>query len=208
MKRETQIFILEMLVKQRNWLLFFLSISLIVNFILIIFAFKQKRTTVIVPADFSRPFEISNKGVSREYLEMISFNLLQSLNLTPESADAMKKRFLNRVHPSVYGEVKKQLDQLAEEVKTRQIGTVFTLSELITSSLNSLTVEASGYFSTYLGTKQIHQELRRYRLRFLYRGGILSLVEFLEIEEAGKAKEMEETKGIAEKTERARDSYE
>ena len=186
MNIETQGIILEMLSRQRNWLLFFLSFSFVLNFSLMIFVFKQKKTVVIVPTEISQSFEVSNKGVSKECLELISCNLLQSLNLTPESSEAMKERFLNRVHPSVYGEVKKQLDVLVEDVKKRQISTVFTPRELTVSTINPLTIEAIGYFSTYLGEKRTHQEIRRYRLRFLYKSGILSLIEFSEIDFSGR----------------------
>ena len=146
----------------------------------------KNRAIVIVPAHIDKEFEISAKGISQEYLELMARDFIQSvLNITPESREYVERYILRLASPKYHGELKQQLGELLEEIRDRQISLHFALSELEVNQ-RLLAVEASGYLSKYMGTQAIEKKSRKYRLVFSNNGTRLWLEEFYEVESDAK----------------------
>ena len=167
--------------KQRNILLV-ANITLILSIVLLsITLLRQEKTTVVVPGYTGNQFSVSTKGVSREYLELVSKDIIFTmLNITPYNHEYIRERMLTLVAPEEYGKVKYELEQMIDDLKLRQISLRFvpTILEL---DEKLLTTEISGYLTSYVGIKQTEHRLVKYKLGFAYRGGRLMLIEFREL---------------------------
>lgn len=187
MEAASQIKMLSQLKQQRKVLAIIAVVSGLCTLLLTVNTLLEKRTVVVIPAHVAKEFEISNKGVSEEYLELMSRDFIQSfLNITPESREYINGYLLRMAHPDYHGELKQQLAELFEEIVTKQITLHFNLSEMAIDR-ERLTAQANGYLVKHMGERKIESKLRQYHIAFANNGTRLLLKEFYEVEDEKKA---------------------
>lgn len=181
MEQVTQTGILIRVTKQRNFLLYATTALLLSIIIMATTLLRQERVTVVVPGYTGGEFTISSKGVSREYLELVSRDVISTiLNITPYNYDFCREKILKMTTPESYGKVKYDIEQMVSYLKTRQISLRYTPISMELDE-KKLEVDIGGYLTTYVGVKQTENIFGKYRIGFEYRGGILMLAEFREI---------------------------
>ena len=181
MEHITQTGILIRVTKQRNFLLYATTALLLSIVIMAITLLRQERMTVVVPGYTGSEFTISNKSISKEYLELVARDFIATiLNITPYNYDFCREKILKMTAPESYGKIKYDIEQMINDLKTRQISLRYTP---ISMELNEkkLEVDIGGYLTTYVGVKQTENIFSKYRIGFEYRGGGLMLTEFREI---------------------------
>ena len=186
MYKTTQAELLIKVTKQRNLLLYASATSLFVIVILTLTLFRQDRVTVIVPGYTGNQFSVSTRGVSREYLELVSKDIISTLlNITPYNYEYVREKVLKITSPEKYGKVKQEIEQMIDDLNTRQISLRFTPTKLELNE-ESLTSDISGYLTSYVGIKQTENLFSKYRLGFEYEGGALMLIEFQDLTKKAK----------------------
>lgn len=181
MEQVTQTGILIRVTKQRNFLLYATTALLLSIVIMAITLLRQERITVVVPGYTGSEFTISNKNISKEYLELVARDFIGTiLNLTPYNYDFCREKILKMTAPESYGKVKYDIEQMITALKTRQISLRYTPISMELDE-KKLTVDVGGYLTTYVGVKQTENMFSKYRVGFEYRGGALMVVEFTEI---------------------------
>lgn len=181
MQKKTQTELLIKITKQRNLLLIGIGVTMFVIVVLSITLLRQERVTVVVPGYTGVEFSVSTKGVSREYLELVSKDVIHTLlNITPYNYEYVREKILKITTPEKYGKVKYEIEKMIEDLNTRQFSLRFTINKLEVNE-KSLEVVVSGYLTSYVGIKQTGSHFTKYKLGFEYRGGILMLNEFGEI---------------------------
>lgn len=169
------------LTKHRNMLLVGTVILIASNLALAISVLSNNTKTILIPMSVNKPFSISSRDVSEEYIELIARDLSQSiLNITPDNYVYTKESVLKFAHPSFYGALQQQLDELVEDVKVRQIGIHFHPVEM-TVNKDDITAEITGYLETRIGLKQTNKEIKKYHLAFDYTGSQFTLKDFYEV---------------------------
>lgn len=187
MNVEMQIKLTSQLKKHRVILLGLVGIFAVGNLLLSVKLLAADKTILIMPTHISQEFEVSNKRVSPEYLELMGRDFVQSfLNMTPETQEYLNSYVLRLAHPSYYGELKQQLSELFEEIKSKQMTLHFTLSEMETDQ-NQLAVKASGYLVKHMGSREVEKKFRKYHIAFMNNGTRLMLKEFYEVSDDKEA---------------------
>lgn len=159
------------------------GILVISNFLLAISLYKQDSRTILIPTHISKNFMVTDEKVSEEYLELISRDIAhQMLNLTPENYNYVEASILKMAHPSSYGTIKQELNELAHDIKSRDVSTNFSLSEININKQN-FKVSIQGYLETKIGLRSISRELKKYHIIYDYSGGTLTLKEFYEVKD-------------------------
>lgn len=168
---------------QRNILLATTGLLLISNIVLGTYINFQDSKIVVIPSQVTKAFEVSTKGVSTEYIELMARDVVQSLlTLTADNIDYFGEVLLKIAHPKFHGELKQQMSELEEDVKKREVRIHFSISEIETDKTNLL-AEVNGYLDTYVGLRKTSTELKKYIVGFDYTGGRLMLTKFYEVEE-------------------------
>ena len=174
---------------QRNLLLVVTGMLLASNIALSTYINFQDTRIVIVPAQVSKSFEISNKWVSSEYLELMSRDVVHSLlNLTTDNVGYFEEALLKIAHPKFHGELKQQLSELTQDVRKRGVRIHFSISEIETDKTN-LVAEVTGYLDTYVGLRKTSMEIKKFIVGFDYTGARLMLTKFYEVEEEKNEKQ-------------------
>jgi type IV conjugative transfer system protein TraE len=169
--------------RHRRWLALALASSMLVNLILAVSVLVSDNKIIIVPSHIDREFTISHSYVSEEYLELLARDFTQTfLNLTPHNEAYVGEYLLSLTHPKYYGSLKLQLNELFDEIKSKQITMQFTLQDMEVDNRN-LTVMISGYLTKRVGSKEVERKLRKYRIHFIKEKTKLSLYEFYEVED-------------------------
>ena len=180
MQRITQTEILIKVTKQRNLLFYANVVTMFSIVILSCTLLRQDRVTVIVPGYTGNQFSVSTRGVSREYLELVSKDTIFTLlNITPYN-DYAREKILKITSPEKYGKVKQEIEGMIEDLITRQISLRFVPVKLELNE-EKLTADISGYLASYVGVKQTENAFVKYRLGFEYQGGVLTLIEYKEL---------------------------
>ena len=181
MERKTQSELFIKVTKQRNGIFILLAISIFVIVLQAISLVRQEKTTVIVPNYNGEEFWVSNKRVSREYIELISKEIINSiLNITPQNEKYVKQNILKRASPSEYGRMKYEIEKVQEDLKVRQISMRYAITHINVSEAK-LEAEISGYLTSYVGLKETGKNFTKYKIGYEYAGGMLMINEFREI---------------------------
>jgi conjugal transfer pilus assembly protein TraE len=172
------------LLKHRKLLAMHGVLLMVVNLLLATSIYFNNTKTILVPLSLNKQVSVGIKDVSNEYIELIARDLTQSiLNITPDNYLYIKESVLKLAHPRFYGELQQQLDDLVQDVKTRQIGIHFSPIEMNINK-DELTAQVNGYLETKIGLKQISKEIKKYHLAFDYTGSQFTLKEFYEVLDA------------------------
>jgi type IV conjugative transfer system protein TraE len=113
--------------RHRKILACFLGGSIAINLILATSLLVQDSKVIIVPSYIDRELSISKSSISDGYLELMARDFTQTfLNITPHNEGYVREYLLSLAHPSYYGALKLQLNELFEEIKSKQISMQFT----------------------------------------------------------------------------------
>lgn len=169
------------LIMWRNVLMAGVFLSFLVNLGLILLLITKDHEVYVVPLDLSgREYQISEGKVNAAYLEDMAMNMIYGLlNVTPESANAVKEGILKHTHPEFYGEFNRYFVEWADLIYTRRLATAF-YPQKIRGDAERLTVLVSGILKSYVGAKQVNQEEVAYKMTFDYTGLRLLLTRFEE----------------------------
>lgn len=170
---------LSQVMKQRNRLLIGLVVATMVIVIQAMVLLLKDTIVVVTPSVISQEYSISDRHVSRHYLEDMSRDVITTLlNLTPKNVGYMTDTVLKMVHPSAYGKVKKELLAMQEDVVVRKVSTVFYP---ISMHVEELTVTIEGDFYTFIGSQLANQQRRTFAITYDYTGAKLTIGGFREI---------------------------
>lgn len=126
---------------------------LFVSILLIVVTFFQMffQSTHLLPNGEGKPYSISRTTASKEYLADLTYDWMGWWgNITPDNIGYVDERLLKMVDSNGYGEVKAQLNETKQRVKTHQISTVWQPREMEVDT-KQYKVIATGSMRTYLG---------------------------------------------------------
>jgi conjugal transfer pilus assembly protein TraE len=168
-------------IKQRNIACAgLLAASLVIIMLSIAVLFKS-RIVVVTPSVIAKQYEISSTKVSKSYLEDMTRDIITTmLNLTPKNVAYSSDAILQMVHPSAYGEVKKELFEIQKDVIDRKVSTVFYPLEISVSE-DKLMTQVTGDFSTFVGNSLTSTKRKTFQIAFNYTGAKLTIGGFSEI---------------------------
>lgn len=121
---------------------------------------------------------ISSKGVSRDYLEMVTRDTaLLALNRSPESLPYWMKSLLEIADPQSRGALKVSLLKIYQEQAGSQISQFFT-PDWMEVHPDSLVSEIGGTVHTMAANKEVSVQHRTFRFAWSYNGISLKLRSF------------------------------
>lgn len=163
--------------KQRNGLALSCIALLVVAAMLMIAASTRTREVILTPVNRS-PLEISNSGVSAEYLEFITRDVaLMTLNRSPENLNYWMESILEIASPRTHGELRRDLMAILDEQRGSSVSQYFTIQSIHVDP-DSLTSEVVGTLNTIVGSERIGSHHRRFRFTWEYEGLTLRLLGF------------------------------
>ena len=165
---------------QRNILLGGFVVMVASNALLSIRLNKQVSQTILVPTLCTR-LEVSANKISEEYLRLRAGEVVTLLfSLNTENSQAIQQLLLKQVDNPAKGEFKKQLLELAADIKERGYYYHFTELQGYTINASQLSVKVKGYLETYFNDKKISRSYKEYEVVFVNNGGVVLLRSFKE----------------------------
>lgn len=173
------------ILRQRN-ILAATSVALGGLALVMVFISMSRDREIILQPVLSSPVTVSSAGVSREYLEMITRDVVVlTLDRSPQNLDYWMNAVLDITAPRVHGKIKADLLKIVEEQRGSSIAQFFTIQsmKLDPADLHS---EVSGDLTTIVGSKVVSRQPRTFRYDWEYSGLSLKLIGFgvVEKEEA------------------------
>lgn len=163
-------------------LLALLIVSMLINLILAVFAYRSSshQRVVVVPPSVHKTFWVEEQRVSAEYLEQMGYFLMQlTLNVTPQSVDHQSKVLLQYAAPAAYGELQATLLSAAGRLKRDGAATVFSARDL-TVDERTLRVGIRGQLTTFISDRRVSEVPKGYAVEFQYSAGRIFLKAFRE----------------------------
>lgn len=163
--------------KQRN-LLFAATAALgALSLFLLLFTVSRDREVVLQPV-LQSPLTISSAGVSRDYLEMITRDVVVlTLDRSPQNLEYWMNSVLAITSPRNQGRLKGELLKIVEEQRGSSIAQFFTIQSMKIDTRN-LTSNVTGELHTIVGSKVVSRQLRTFRYHWEYSGLSLKLIGF------------------------------
>jgi conjugal transfer pilus assembly protein TraE len=165
------------ILRQRN-LLVVVAVALAgLAALLLMFGISRDREIVLQPV-LRSPLTVSSAGVSREYLEMITRDVVVlTLDRSPQNLEYWMNSVLAITSPRKQGKIKADLLKIIDEQRGTSIAQFFTIQSMEIDTRN-LRSEVTGTLHTIVGEKVISKEQRRFRYDWEYEGLSLRLVGF------------------------------
>lgn len=124
------------------------------------------RTSVIVPPEVRRPYEIGSDYANKDYLfDMAGYVLSTAFTVTPENVDYNEDVILRMTEPEGYPELKRELDTAALRIKQDRITTIW-VPQTEQIDVPSLTVQVNGLQKAYIADKLTSQIQKSYVVQF------------------------------------------
>ena len=165
------------LLKQRNLLLLAASALAVLAAILLLIGFSRDREVVLQPV-LRSPLTISSAGVSREYLELITRDVVVlTLDRSPSNLEYWMESVLAIASPRSHGKLKTELLKILDEQRGSSIAQFFTIQKMELDPRN-LRSRVTGERHTIVGDKVISKERRTFQYDWEYSGVSLRLVGF------------------------------
>ncbi len=140
-----------------------------------------QQRTILVPPEIHKTFWVEASHVSGEYLEEMSYFLMQLiLNVTPLSVESQSKLLLRYASAEAYGPLSTLMANSARRLKRDGASTLFNLRALDLNEKN-LSVQVEGQLTTFISERRVAQTTKRYALEFEYSGGRIFLKTFKDI---------------------------
>ena len=138
MENNNAIKLAELLKKQRNIFVISSVILLVINMLLAILLFAKDQKIILLPSLVSREYTLTKSSISNTYLEDIALDVAHLLlTVTPNTAHASYSKFLKNVYPSNYGDIRKTLTDMKNNLQKKNISSAFFVEE-IASTKNSV----------------------------------------------------------------------
>lgn len=174
-------FELSRVIKQRNIAIVSGAFAISIIFVQALVMLYKDTIVVVTPSVISKEYTITDRAVSKNYLEDMSRDVITTLfNLTPKNVSYMTETVLQMVHPSSYGKVKKELAAIQEDVIVRKVSTVFYPVSMLVDDEN-LIVHVEGDFFTFIGSSMTNQKRRTFEIKYNYTGAKLTIGGFSEV---------------------------
>ena len=163
--------------------LLLISISLLISNIflawLVGWSFSHQKR-VIVPAEFKKPFVISDSTVDASYLrQMALFFVAERLNVTPSNINQNHNLILQYTDSKFYQKFLSILNNEKKAVIKQNISSIFYPKEVIPNA-KGLTVLIKGTLAHWVGSTSIGPVKKSYTVKFSYKSGDLKIVSFFE----------------------------
>ncbi|GAY24773.1 MULTISPECIES: type IV conjugative transfer system protein TraE [Sphingobium] len=170
------------ILRQRN--LLFAAVAALGAFSLLLLTMTLFRGREIVLQPVLRsPLTISSSGVSRDYLEMITRDVVVlTLDRNPQNLEYWMESVLAIASPRAQGKLKADLMRIVEEQRGSSISQFFTIQSM-TIDTKALSSEVTGELHTIVGSKVVSKQLRTFRYRWEYAGLTLRLIGFGMVED-------------------------
>lgn len=160
--------------KQRNALA--IAAMVLTGLVVVLFMVGATRDREVVLQPVLRsPLTISSKGVSADYLEMITRDTaLMTLNRSPENLEYWMNSVLEIATPASHGALKRDLLKIVEEQRGSSVSQFFTIEGMKVDP-EQLTSEVNGILHTVVGSKEVTAEPKQFRFYWTYEGLSLRL---------------------------------
>jgi len=136
--------------------------------------------TVITPPDIKQGFWVTNKSVSREYLEEMAYWYAGlALNITPAGISYQNEQFLKYAAPSEFGRLKQEMTSRSEFLKKNQTSSQFAVDH-ITVDEKRMRVALAGKLFTWVAEKRAGMRDSTFMIGFKYINGKLYISDFRE----------------------------
>lgn len=169
------------ILRQRNLLaatsIGFAGLALVMTFITL----SRDREIILQPV-LRSAVSVSSAGVSREYLEMITRDVvILTLDRSPQNLDYWLNAVLDITAPRVHGKIKADLLKIVDEQRGSSIAQFFTIQSMKLDPAG-LRSEVSGDLTTIVGSKVVSRQPRTFRYDWEYSGLSLKLIGFGAVE--------------------------
>ncbi len=175
MRKEAHRLNIQHLSFQRNAFLaisFFLTIC--VMMLTVMLSMKEEKI-VIIPHSLSEKAWVKGSKVSESFLKQQALVVsMLFLSKTPSSALEQAKSLLDITSPSLYGDLKRKLNDEIHLLRDQGASYVFVPSNLSVNE-SSMYVDVLGERSTYISGKLINTKKEKYRYQFSFNGEKLLL---------------------------------
>lgn len=166
---------------ERNLILGLVTVTLATNTLLAFRLYNKEQTVILVPT-IDRQLKVGSNFVSKDYLKLRAEQIIYLLfSMKNENLEQVTHELLKQVDNSSHKEFKEQLEKLGEDIKARSYYYSFTDIQGWEVNETNITVEVNGYLETYLGGRQIDRQLKKYKLTFYNRSGLVNLNTFEEV---------------------------
>ncbi len=144
------------------------------------FSLSGDARTVITPPNIKQGFWVTNKSVSREYLEEMAYWYAGlALNITPAGISYQNELFLKYAAPSEYGRLQQEMTSRSEFLKKNQTSSQFAV-ENITVDEKRMRVALAGKLYTWVAEKRAGMRDTTFMIGFQYINGKLYISNFRE----------------------------
>ena len=170
---------------KRNLILALIAAILISNILLTIRLYNDQQVIILVPT-IDRELKVGSNFVSKDYLKLRAEQIIYLLfSMKSENLDQARNELLKQVDNGNHIEFKNQLEKLGEDIKARGYYYHFTdIKEWQVDEIG-LIVNVSGYLETYLSGRQVDRQLKKYKLTFCKKAGLVKLYAFEELKIEG-----------------------
>ncbi|KFG90809.1 TraE family protein [Sphingobium herbicidovorans NBRC 16415] len=165
------------ILRQRN-ILAATSVALAGLALVMVFISMSRDREIVLQPVLRSPVTVSSAGVSRDYLEMITRDVvILTLDRSPQNLDYWMNAVLDITAPRVHGKIKADLLKIVDEQRGSSIAQFFTIQsmKLDPAGLHS---EVSGDLTTIVGSKVVSKQPRTFRYDWEYSGLSLKLIGF------------------------------
>ena len=170
------------IVRQRNFFVVMTCLLVISNFLISVFVITNNATTILVPG-INNEMSISNRSISKSYLEEVSLMFLDMLlDLSKEDIETKRDLVLKYTKDSYLKDMQRYYQKVSKNYLEYHLSTYFVPKSLDLDTKN-LVVIAKGIVTSRYGNNGVNHAKASYRLKFEYVGHYLRLKEFVKIED-------------------------
>ncbi len=152
----------------RNLLGKILAGSFLLNVMQMVHLMSRDDKVILVPPTLSQDVWVMGGSSSKSYIEEWALYLSSELlNMTPETSTFHHSLVLRYVHPKTSAIVKKQFEADLKHIKDNTISTLFKPKKVDVLQQGAKgTAFVSGTLSTFVGSKLIESDDKKYKLDF------------------------------------------
>lgn len=151
-----------------------LTVMVVVLGVVNIYVSVKKQVT-LVPYDLSGEFSIGAGEADPGYLAQLAVSDAQLyFNYIPQTVEVQSGRFLQRIHPSIYGKTQAEYADIIARVKKNGLAQSFFPGEIW---VDGNTVEVSGRLREDIGTRTVRDRQVKVTLRYRIVAGYAHIVE-------------------------------
>lgn len=159
--------------------------SLIVNVFLSIVAYNLRHniTTVVLPFDNSKKFELKNNNYNLDYMQEMGISFVSlRLNTTPETVHKQHELLLSYVDEESRADVSAVLADEENIIINDEITSAFYYDSINLYPENDI-FEIKGVLKTWSGTRQMKDQKKTYQLKVYYKNGQFKILQFIEVKD-------------------------